>query len=107
MRIQLTRRLGQNEAGTVLECGTSNAVWLIQQGHANQLPDLVEQPAVPEPADHEPEAPEEPDEHDTVDELPRNLAGLQGLAASLGVPTYGSKAQLRERIKAAQSDTQA
>jgi hypothetical protein len=90
MRLRLTRRLGQNPEGSVIERGDSEGNWLVGQGHA-----------VPEPERSE----SVPSSEATAgnDEGP-SLKELQARATGLGLKTYGSKQQLAARIAAHEAE---
>lgn len=87
MRVRLTRRLGQNPEGTVIERGDSEAHWLMNQGHATP------EPGQPHHEVHEVHK-------DTADNAAPTLKELQAQAAGLELKTYGTKQQVAARIAA-------
>ena len=90
MRVTLTRRLGQNETGSVITVTDTQGQWLYERGHAiPHAEPLGEHDAPPEP----PDAPADATSTDAG-----TLAELRARAESLGLPTYGSKATLAARI---------
>lgn len=90
MRITYTKRLGQNKRGTTRDLSDTEAEWLIHRGHATPA-DTGPQTAQDAPEDDT--APEDTPDADTA-----TLAELRAHAESLGLPTYGTKAQLAARI---------
>jgi hypothetical protein len=97
MRIQLTRRLGQNKAGTVLDLTAPEVDVLVRGSHGIRLEDL-------KPGDDTPPSDEQDsgqdDDTDSLSTL--KLADLKARAEQLDLPTYGTKAQLLERIEQAE-----
>ncbi|WP_372663599.1 SAP domain-containing protein [Amycolatopsis kentuckyensis] len=90
MRVTYTHRLGQNRKGTTRDLSDTEARWLIERGHATATDTRSET------------ATEPPAEDTTPDDTPgadtATLAELRAHADSLGLPTYGTKAQLAARI---------
>lgn len=86
MRVQLTRRLGQNPPRKVIEVSPVEAEWLIDRGHATEAPQ--ERRREPEQAPRD----------------SRSLSELRERAAELGVSTSGSKADVAARVVEAESD---
>lgn len=87
MKVKLLRRLGQNKAGAVVEYTDGEAEWLIDR-------ELAEEAKGSAKSSEEPKTPEsDPDKEPT-------LAELKEQAEKLGLATYGSKAQIQERIAA-------
>jgi hypothetical protein len=89
VRVKINRRLGQNKSGTVLDLSTDEAEWLIRRKLGEHVPDPVRAAVVDETDD---------DEADD-DPLPSAThAELKAKAEQLGIPSYGTKAQIQERI---------
>jgi hypothetical protein len=90
MRVTYTHRLGQNRKGTTQDLSDTEAHWLIERGHATAT-DTGSESATHAPEDDT--APEDTPDADTA-----TLAELKAHAETLGLPTYGTKAQLAARI---------
>ncbi|MBB1153499.1 SAP domain-containing protein [Amycolatopsis dendrobii] len=86
MRVTYTHRLGQNSKGTTRELTDTEAAWLIERGHARPADTATDTPA----ADTAPDDTPAPDA--------ATLAELKARAEACGLPTYGTKAQLADRI---------
>src|SRR5690606_137485 len=106
MRVRLWKRLGNNAAGSVVVYPESTALWLIQRDcgePADVEPEAyvaaaVEDTPAPEPAGDQftTDTKKEPEPAALED---MSLKQLQARATELGLPTYGTKAQLTERIR--------
>jgi hypothetical protein len=90
MRVTYTHRLGQNRKGSTQDLSDTEAEWLISRGHATPA-DTGSESHAHAPAD-------DPAPEDTPDTDTATLAELRAHAESLGLPTYGTKAQLAARI---------
>ncbi|MFC6090863.1 SAP domain-containing protein [Saccharothrix lopnurensis] len=92
-QVKLLRRMGQNPAGSIRTYRDSEAEWLVNSGHAEYVGSVTHRE--PEPPAHT--APEEQGD----DQRPPapDLATLKAQAGALGLPTYGTKAQLADRIE--------
>lgn len=90
MRVTYTKRLGQNSKGHTRDLSDTEAAWLIDRGHA-RMADTDTESATDAPAPTP--APEDAPDLDTA-----TLADLKAHADALGLPTYGTKAQLAARI---------
>lgn len=90
MRVTYTHRLGQNRKGHTRDLSDTEAAWLIDRGHARTA-DTGSETAHDAPAGGP--APEDTPDPDTA-----TLAELKAHADALGLPTYGTKAQLAARI---------
>lgn len=93
MRVKLLRRLGQNPAHSTLDVRDAEGDWLIERGAA--VATQAGPRRHPEPPDEssiEPAVESEPDPQTAT------LADLRSQAEDLGLPTYGTKAQLAARI---------
>lgn len=90
MRVTYTHRLGQHRKGTTRDLSDAEARWLIERGHATPT-DTGSETAQDTPTGDT--APEETPDPDTA-----TLAQLKAHAETLGLPTYGTKAQLAARI---------
>jgi hypothetical protein len=121
VKIRLIRPAAQHTAGTVLDRRPSEASALVRSGVAEYV--VEEQPADTEQADsgHASDPDDTPEVHtDSTDDSVVtvtttggpieqtdldgwSLAELRARATDLGLPTYGTKAQLAERIM--KSDT--
>lgn len=86
MRVTYTHRLGQHGHGTTRDLSETEARWLIARGHARPTETAGDAPAATT-------APEDTPGPDTA-----TLAGLKAQAEALGLPTYGTKAQIAARI---------
>jgi hypothetical protein len=86
VRVKINRRLGQNKSGTVLDLTIGEAEWLVGRRLATHVPDLARAPVA--------------DETEADDDLLLNAthAELKAKAEQLGIPSYGTKAQIQERI---------
>lgn len=109
MKIKLRTRLGQNPAGAVIDTSDSEAQWLVVHGKALWMPVQDAETADAETADAEPYSEDEPqpaasEVTNDADEPERvvTLAELKTRAQELGVATYGTKAQIMERIDEAE-----
>ena len=92
MYVELTHRLGQNPAGTQVDLTDIQAHWLVAKGHAIYPAET----AVDETDEqHAPDAPEEGAEDSTEGMTQREL---QEQCKALGLPVYGSKATLAQRL---------
>ncbi|MGZ3140811.1 hypothetical protein ACVDFE_02160 [Lentzea chajnantorensis] len=103
-QVRYSHRMGQNPTGSIRLLGDSEADWLVTHGHAEYTgadPD-DEQPV--EPVEQPPAARTE--QTDTPTSGP-TLAELQARAKQLQLPTYGTKAQLADRIEQAEQTTAA
>ncbi|MCA1191627.1 SAP domain-containing protein [Saccharopolyspora sp. 6V] len=87
MRVRLTKHGRDTEYRDVTD---TEAQWLIQRGYAVDADDGHQ---ASEPKD------EGSGSGDAGDLAGANLAELQAKADGLGLPTYGTKAQVRERIR--------
>ena len=104
MKVQLTRRLGQNKAGSIIDRTHQEAQQLIQQGYGIHVDEPS--PTVQPSSDEDTEADDQRldgDEtkvnEDDLDTL--SLADLKERATQAGVATYGTKAEIAERIRTA------
>lgn len=100
-RVRYTRRLGQHQPGTVRDLRGSEALWLVQRGYAT-----YEQQPAPQPAqqaesgdgDTGAQSTQTQDKAEQDDSKTATLADLKAQAEELKLPTYGTKAQLMDRI---------
>lgn len=92
-QVRLLRRMGQNPAGSVRLYSDTEAAWLVNGGYGVYVGSGdTEQPApVAAPAETEQQG-------DDQRPAAPNLAELKAEAEKLGLPTYGTKAQLADRI---------
>jgi hypothetical protein len=103
-RVRYTRRLGQHQPGSVRDLTGSGALWLVQRGYAT-----YEQQPAPQPAHQTQDQGDDTDAQSTQtqagmeqdDGKTVTLADLKAQAEGLKLPTYGTKAQLMDRIEQA------
>ncbi|MGW4114810.1 SAP domain-containing protein [Actinosynnema sp. NPDC004786] len=93
-QVRLLRRMGQNPAGSVRLYSDSEAAWLVGNGFGEYFGGSQTAPAAEPEVDQAPPA----DPHDEQRQPAPSLADLKAEAERLGLPTYGTKAQLADRI---------
>lgn len=98
-QVRYLRRMGQNPVGSVRLMSEAEGDWLVHNGHAEFVGGEVEHAEPAAPAEQP--APAGAEQADVKPPAP-TLAQLQAQAAGLKLPTYGSKAQLADRIEQAQ-----
>lgn len=108
--LRLLVRLGQHKAGDLIEYSKAEATYLVDAGKAERVhtTTLVLEP-VADNAEQQPEAQQDTDEdqyqeqgaeqHDEQPAALPSLPDLKAQAVKLGLATYGSRAQLADRIQ--------
>lgn len=99
MKVKLTRRLGQNKPGTVLDLTTPEAEFLVYRGHAEP----VEEHGKTSGTRATTTAQSDDEQDDDLDSL--TLSELKDRATEAGVATYGTKAEIADRIRTAPTVT--
>jgi hypothetical protein len=108
MRVRLLHPLGQHHVGALVDYRPSEAGYLVRSGNAEYADEPAAQAAGSEPAS---DAVETTDSVAAVDGSSQSEgpsgAELKARATELGVATYGTKAQIAERITEAEARSQA
>jgi hypothetical protein len=89
MHVKLIRRLGQNRPGTIIDVTADEVVWLVARGLGENIGQDDDDPGDGDQDD------DDPGEENAAG---WSLAELRAQADMRGLPSYGTKAAIAERI---------